>query len=409
MANYLPVCETHEDQGDGGGTAPGWDDFKSAVDRLIDPKRLLPLTRDDPSVLRVLLPDGTTHAMTELSSGERQALTIVSRIFRAGETETLTVIDEPDLHLHPHLGSHLFDLIKPRGEAQLFIATHSAAILDNVSTESVWEIRHDEPPVALLSEAERVAMYRSAGFKASELTQSDLLVLTEGKLDVDVLRRLDPRLSRSSLRSAGGRTEVIRGLETLLPYELPVLGVVDGDVLADEPKLPSQDALTIWPTADIEGLLLSDRAFLEAMIEADLMKDGVTADDLENRLGRLAAEWRDNVVTEVAQRLLRLSTLEWPSPKGDNPIDRLIEGVENSAPLNRAAAEAAIEDARERVGKASSPWEYLRGKYVLPQLTNELSIVRSGDALLVAASTALDGVPDGVAPFVARVGSILGD
>lgn len=80
-----------------------WDAFKKTVDSLIAPKRLLPLTKRHPESLRIVTPDGSQHAVQDLSSGERQALIIISRILRAGTGHSVVMIDEPDAYLHPNL------------------------------------------------------------------------------------------------------------------------------------------------------------------------------------------------------------------------------------------------------------------------------------------------------------------
>ncbi|QWC85583.1 ATP-binding protein [Nocardioidaceae bacterium] len=80
-----------------------WEGFLQTVNEMIAPKELLPLTRQNPEQLRIRIPAGSVHDVQELSSGERQALIIISRVLRAGAGHSLVLIDEPDAYLHPQL------------------------------------------------------------------------------------------------------------------------------------------------------------------------------------------------------------------------------------------------------------------------------------------------------------------
>jgi hypothetical protein len=109
------------------------------------------------------------------------------------------------------------------------------------------------------------------------LTQSDLLVLTEGESDVSLLSLQFPELARATVRAVGGRVRVIREVEQLAPYELPVLGVVDRHVI--RPPVPDEISgrITVWPAADIQGVYLSDDAALETMLERGFDYDDPSA------------------------------------------------------------------------------------------------------------------------------------
>ncbi len=184
-----------------------WEEFESTVNSIIDPKKLLGLTSSHPDTLRILTPSGAIHGVQDLSSGERQALIIMSRVLRAGDLHPIIMIDEPDAYLHPNLSKRL---IRALGEGvgpsgQLIFATHSPAILDELHVSSILRLEHSSPARAVQSEDERLDVYRRAGFRASALTQSELLVITEGDFDAAVLGHLLPELSGASLRPAGGK------------------------------------------------------------------------------------------------------------------------------------------------------------------------------------------------------------
>lgn len=392
FAKALCVADTLPDEGDVSESVASrisWNDFVETVNELIAPKALLPLTRQHPDELRVRTPNGDRHSVRELSSGERQALIIISRVLRAGSASNVVLIDEPDAYLHPQLSQRLMQALE-RGigeHGQLIVATHSPSILDNLSPSAILRLGHGHPPRLVADEADRLDLYRAAGFRASALTQSDLLLITEGESDVALLSLLFPELGRAAIRSAGGRKRVVGEVEQLAPYELPVLGVVDRDVLA--PELPDtvSDAISVWPTADIEGVFLSDDLALQAMLERGLLKsDFGSVESVRTVLRQLTDALADNVVAEIAQRQLRRAAeREWPSPRGESPLARLRQFARDLSPVAVDEVDAAIADARALWEKhEEDPWPLLRGKYVINAFAGQASEMRSGRALLEA-------------------------
>jgi len=366
-----------------------WLEFQETVNSIIAPKQLLPLVQEYPEHLRIQTPSGDQHLVQELSSGERQALIIMSRVMRAGSRHSVVLIDEPDAYLHPHLSQRLIEaLIKAVGdEGQLIVATHSPSILDSLPPTSIIRLSHDEAPHVVLGEGERLELYRSAGFRASALTQSDLLMVVEGEYDAPLLNLLLPQLTRASLRHAGGRARVFREVEQLHPHGMPILGVVDRDVLADPPSKEIKDSISVWPTADIEGLFLSDPIALQLMVDRGLTKANYRdVPSLERVLNSLVEEQRENVIAEIAQRKLRRVNWDWPSPKGSDAVDRLRTAVNSQQTVSQEQLEVALTEA-ENLWDGLTPqskWTVVRGKYVLNQFVSEATEMKSGRALLDA-------------------------
>ncbi|MGN6576296.1 MAG: AAA family ATPase [Nocardioides sp.] len=380
-----------------------WDGFLKTVNAIIAPKELLPLTRQNPEQLRIRTPAGSVHGVQDLSSGERQALIIISRVLRAGVGHSLVLVDEPDAYLHPHLSQRLVRALeKGVGETgQLIVATHSPAILDALPPSSIVRMSHETPPRLVADESERLELYRSAGFRASTLTQADLLVVVEGKNDAPILRLQFPDLARASVQCAGGRAKVFREVDQLAPYELPIIGVVDRDI--DAPTAPDAiaDLITVWPTGDIEGVYLSDDVTLQLMVDNGLIRpDYADLGVLRALLNELVDEQRDNVIAEIAQRRLRLKMAwDWPSPKGNGAVDRLLAAVNAMQPLGRADAESALADATTvwDTLNVEERWTVVRAKAITNQFASRASEMRSGQALLEVVAReqpALDGLAD---------------
>jgi len=384
-----------------------WEEFKRTVDSLISPKWLVPLTRQRPDQLRIGTPSGQFHEVSGLSSGERQALVIISRVMRAGAGHTIVVVDEPDAFLHPHLSQRLMDAltlgIGPTG--QLIVATHSPAILDKLPPTGIVRLQHSEAPRLVADEADRVELYRSAGFRASALTQSDLLIIVEGEGDVALLELLFPDLARAAIHSAGSRARVFREVEQLSPYELPVLGVVDGDVYAVHQQSLTSDRVVVWPTADIEGLMLSSDEVLQAMIDLGLLTaEFPTVESARALLDTLLQNERDNVIAELAQLRLRTQAeMEWPTPRGNEPIERLRGAIEDMTMPTGDDVDRAIEGAWTVWNQHNADlWRLVRGKRVLPTFTSRASEMRSGRALLESVARTQPSV-QGLAEFEAKL------
>ncbi|MET7833725.1 AAA family ATPase [Micromonospora sediminicola] len=385
VAGFLPS----EDAALASRAQSQWERFRESVDSLLFPKKLLPLSAEFPSSLRIGLPDGSTHDVSSLSSGERQALIIISRVFRAGEGHSLVAIDEPDAYLHPSLSARLLQALRPGLETggRLIVATHSPSVLDALPTAGIVRLRHAAPPITIENEVDRLDLYREAGFRASSLTQADLLVLTEGDFDATVLPLLVPEMASASIHSKGGREPTIKALGLLAEYGLPIVAIVDADVLADEVPASLQSICHVWPVSDIEAALLSDPAFIQAAVDGRLLQepyDSVAAaqDLLFEQLNAL----KDQAVSEYAQRLLRRRTrIVWPSPRGGDALTRLRNTAGSAQHLTPQMVEEAIGEAEEAwISAMPIPWTMVRGKWILGAFVAKATHFKSKDAFINA-------------------------
>lgn len=416
FARALCVAATLPDEpgqhSDAANAHQKWEEFQRIVNTIIGPKTLLPLTRQNPDQLRIETPSGAVHGVQDLSSGERQALIVISRVFRGGPGHSLIMIDEPDAYLHPTLSQRLVQAIREGvpEDGQLIVATHSPGILDALPPSSIVRMSHDGPPRLISDEGDRLELYRTAGFRASSLTQADLLLLVEGPNDVPLLKLQFPELNRASLIASGGRDRVFREVSQLSPYDLPVIGVVDRDI--DAPPVPESisSRIIVWPTGDIEGVYLSDDSALEVMIDKRLTKPSMrNVAQLREMLNELTETQKENVIAEIAQRRLRHGAeFVWPSPKGERPIQRLQEMVEDIKKLSAVDVSNAIDEATARWESFSieDRWSTVRAKSICNQFANRASEMRSGQALLEAIARESPNL-HGFARFRAFIGAEL--
>lgn len=365
-----------------------WSEFQETINDLLYPKKLLPLSKYSSERLRILLPNGDTHHVPDLSSGERQALIIVSRVLRAGAGHSVVIIDEPDAYLHPQLSQRLITaLARGIGEGgQLIVATHSPSILDNLPAKAILRISHDRPAAPVGTELDRIALYKETGFRASGLTQSDLLLYTEGDSDGDLLKSIYPKLVKASIKTGGGRNGVLQRIKSLADGDLPVLGVVDRDVSAptfNDRKVAER--MLVWPTADIEGIFLSDDLVLQLMIDEKLVTQAYRdINALRAKRDQLYLAMKDVVIAEVAKNELRGGDfLRWPNARANDPIEVLRSFAAGIAAPEQALIDAAVSKG-EKVWSDNShqPWVLVRGKYIIGDFNSQVGTMRTSTHLL---------------------------
>ncbi|MFQ5469730.1 MAG: AAA family ATPase [Gammaproteobacteria bacterium] len=95
--------------------------------------------------LRVKLPAGNVIPFQDMSSGEKEVFFILSFFIRNDISDSVIVIDEPELHLHPELARKLIQLmrtIKPQN--QIWCATHSAELVDEAGRERTFFLKQSD-------------------------------------------------------------------------------------------------------------------------------------------------------------------------------------------------------------------------------------------------------------------------
>ena len=179
--------------------------------------------------------------------------------------------------------------------------------------------------------------------------------------------------------------------------------------MADAPPPEIEQSVVIWPCAEIEGVLLSSSDCLQVMVDRGLLKpEYQSVETLERLLSSLLAGQQENVIAEMAQKILRTRlAANWPSPKGDEPVERLRTAVKAfSLPTDKDVSQA-IATASERWDNASTNlWSVVRGKYVLSKFTSRASVLKSGHALLEAVARARPK-PPGLEPLQLAVDAVL--
>ncbi len=128
------------------------------VNSILDGKKI---ARVEKGRIVVETSDGQTHGLSELSSGEKQICLLLIEITRRIVPDSVILIDEPEISLHPAWQRGLvvaLDKIIKQYDAQVIMATHSAEIASMVLPHEVLFLTDlDAPPGEWKPEVEVLA------------------------------------------------------------------------------------------------------------------------------------------------------------------------------------------------------------------------------------------------------------
>jgi predicted ATPase len=110
----------------------------------------------------------------------------------------VVLIEEPELHLHPHLQRLLLDFLiryAKEGDTQLILSTHSPTVLNVVQREggtiyrTAWDGDRNEIAVSAASTTdELLAILQSIGASPGDLLQAEKVLWVEGPHDIPAFR-----------------------------------------------------------------------------------------------------------------------------------------------------------------------------------------------------------------------------
>jgi AAA domain, putative AbiEii toxin, Type IV TA system len=142
--------------------------------------------------------DGNEQPISNLGSGIEQLIVIgMGSFVFPGH---LVLIDEPEMHFHPHTQKRMMRYLHKNADAKFVIATHSAAILDSVEADivQVWQENHQCFGRTVQNNSDRYDAIRNLGHSPSELVLANFVIWVEGPSDRIYInhwiKRLDPTL-----------------------------------------------------------------------------------------------------------------------------------------------------------------------------------------------------------------------
>lgn len=188
--------------------APPAEDFYSARDRLARINDFVRRVLDEPSA-ELLVPhnaqtvhvaiDGRVLPLTHLGAGIEQLILLAS--ICTEYSNSLILMEEPDLYLHPTLQRQLLQHLQTEASNTYVIATHSAAMLDTDYANVFkidWNAQSGTTSTLVTSPRDRASLAIDLGFRASDLVQANAVIWIEGPSDRIYLKRwlslTDPEL-----------------------------------------------------------------------------------------------------------------------------------------------------------------------------------------------------------------------
>jgi hypothetical protein len=221
-----------------------------------------------------------------------QLLTHVAR----SSDNSLLVVDEPEVYLHPDVQRQLLSILRDAGP-DIIIATHSTEIMSEADPSEILLVEKSKQSAKRLRDIEGVQAALDAVGSIQNITLTQLaknrrLLFTEGSDDYKILRRFASRLGLTELSSGNDITAVesggfsswerIRafawGLEKTIGNSLRIGAIFDRDYLCLEEvdKILADlnqhlDFAHIHPRKEIENYLLVpevlEKALKKALIE----------------------------------------------------------------------------------------------------------------------------------------------
>lgn len=221
-------------------------------------------TNDDLS-LKVRIPTGVDLPFQDLSSGEKEVFFILSFFLRNDISDSIIIIDEPELHLHPELARkllHLMRRIKPQN--QIWCATHSAELIDEAGRERTFYLRaspdrmHAEC-VAATDEAAEIEALRDLFGYSGYVGISRRVVFLEGKES-----SADRRTFANILPAASREVKIIPvgSVENLYRINRAILALLESDFARCEFYLIRDRDYLSQASIDKHDAIAPDRLFI---------------------------------------------------------------------------------------------------------------------------------------------------
>lgn len=121
--------------------------YKSIFNTLLPGKELLDINPAAPGEFQYSDTSGAVLSFNSLSSGEQEVVKVLFDVARKDIKDSVIIVDEPELHLHPTLAFKLIEALKSVGDHsnQFIFLTHSADLISTYySTGNVYFIDSEQ-------------------------------------------------------------------------------------------------------------------------------------------------------------------------------------------------------------------------------------------------------------------------
>jgi hypothetical protein len=264
-------------------------------------------------------------------------LQFLTHLLRA-QPNSVAIIDEPDIYLHPDLQRRLFYLLKHRF-SQVVLATHSVEIINDAdqdeiitidktkrSAKHVTDIEGLQHVLSLLGSAQNVQLAR--------LSKDKTIIFFEGQ-DYKLVRRLAAKAGFPALSNDVSATIIPIGgfaqwqriehvawtFKTILNTDIKMAAVLDRDYRCSEEIIEFLDKIRqtaplcfVWDRKELENYLLVPGAIIRAVTDRlrdrgkTEIKEGDVAMYLRRALLRCTETVKSQVLAQTSSEALRYLT-----------------------------------------------------------------------------------------------------
>lgn len=268
----------------------------------------------------VIIDDKSEHDIDDLSSGEKELVYGYLRLRNSAPSNSIILLDEPELHLNPRLVSGLPEFYRTHlGEAlnnQLWMVTHSDAFLRDAFKSGKLSMFHMTPykslgeresqasPISALDEVDR-AIVDMVGDLAGYRPGSKLVIFESSEnagFDANTTIRLFPEFGKQITAISADDKYSVRQLYTALikakkraalPFN--VYAIVDRDSEPVEAGLLGANVHT-WDVYHIENYLLNVEAISKTMRDFPTYCTSLTDEQIEAALASCASETKEELI-----------------------------------------------------------------------------------------------------------------
>jgi hypothetical protein len=367
--------------------------------------------------------------LDDLSDGEKAVFTMVFDIIRRDIRNSVILIDEPELHLHPDLAVKLAQLLPTiRPDNQIWLATQCAEIVRKVPTESVYRVA--KVCDGLNSQAQRIFSSDDMRATLAELVGNLGLVTlnrrtvflegTEQSIDRHILETLyADRLSEVQFVPCGPVESVNKVSDKVLQLLQEASEFNYFYAIRDRDFMTSEDALRleregrgrlfVWDRYHIENYLLDGPVLLAATRAlAGSRSPFGSPEEVMARCREIAS---DMVPGVVAKRLDLHVRFTRPVPRASTdpsrPLDHSREVMEAMIEVAKDSCKdlpAVKEQAEQALLGALSDNSWVSvfpGRDILRRLAGELSV--GYEELRNVAVAQLSAPPQGIAHVMSAI------
>lgn len=388
------------------------DGFFAATGKRIERPR--PAT-DESIAIFVEASPSNTHALSMLSSGERETLALMYLVRRLEARGGILLVDEPELHLHPALQTAILDLLEADNQrAQLWLSTHSPALIAAADIDSLIAVSgsdevENSQSAWVSTEIEKTDALADLGMTPSAWLQADYMMIVEGTGDQQLLSNLLPaELSRAVIYVAGSKSAVNAVARTLGKGHslLPWIAVTDKDI-AGRDQYATPGVMT-WSRRMIENLFLDPALLSEAVTAAG---GSMSAEAAASLLDELSQDEIEDVVRLTVEEELKMRHSSGRTADGRNLAEWYESEVQVAASRQRDFAQVEAVVRTNVVESWSTHWpELVNGKRMLAKLAPKTPFRSKADlvnGIVRVCRTREDLLPSDITEIRRRIAGLL--